>query len=60
MVEKSGLLPEEKAREKIDTLLEESSWTVVNRDEFVSDVINAQAVRENILKGVVLLKSMLV
>ena len=60
MVEKSGLLPEEKAREKIDTLLEESGWTVVNRDEFVSDVINAQAVRENILKGVVLLKSMLV
>lgn len=50
MVEKSGLLPEEKAREKIDTLLEESGWTVVNRDEFVSDVINAQAVRENILK----------
>ncbi len=51
MVEKSGLLPEEKAREKIDTLLEESGWTVVNRDEFGSDVINAQAVRENILKG---------
>ena len=45
------LLPEQKARVYIDTYLEDAGWTVVNRDEFVPEAINAQAVRENILKG---------
>lgn len=45
------LLPEEKARGNIDKFLEDAGWTVVNRDEFVPEAINAQAVRENILKG---------
>ena len=45
------LLPEQKARVYIDTYLEDAGWTVVNRDEFVPEAINAQAVRENILQG---------
>ena len=46
-----SLLPEQKARVYIDAYLEDAGWTVVNRDEFVPEAINAQAVRENILKG---------
>ena len=46
-----GLLPEQQARVYIDAYLEDAGWTVVNRDEFVPEAINAQAVRENILKG---------
>lgn len=46
-----GLLPEQKARVQIDKALENAGWTVVDRDEFVPTAINAQAVRENILKG---------
>lgn len=45
------LLPEQKARVHIDKALENAGWTVVNRDEFVPDAINAQAVRETILKN---------
>ena len=45
------LLPEQKARIHIDKYLVDAGWTVVDRDEFVPTAINAQAVRENILKG---------
>ena len=45
------LLHEQQARVYIDAYLEDAGWTVVNRDEFVPEAINAQAVRENILKG---------
>lgn len=48
---RENLLPEQKARVYIDKFLEDAGWTVVNRDEFVPEAINAQAVRENILKG---------
>lgn len=45
-----SLFPEQKARVKIDTLLNNAGWTVVSRDEF-SEAINAQAVKENLMKG---------
>ena len=45
------LLPEQKARVKIDELLVKAGWTVVARDEFVPSAINAQAVKENLMKG---------
>ena len=45
------LLPEQKARVHIDKSLVDAGWTVVDRDEFVPTAVNAQAVRENILKG---------
>ncbi|MDD7610996.1 MAG: DEAD/DEAH box helicase family protein [Spirochaetales bacterium] len=45
------LLPEQKARVKIDDLLVKAGWTVVARDEFVPSAINAQAVKENLMKG---------
>jgi len=45
------LLPEQKARIKIDKLLEDAGWTIVARDEFTPAAINAQAVKENLMKG---------
>lgn len=45
-----SLLPEQKARVKIDKVLESAGWTVVARDEY-TNAINAQAVKENILQG---------
>ena len=50
MADKTDLLPEEKAREKIDSWLADVGWTVVSRDEF-TDAINAQAVKENLMLG---------
>ncbi len=44
------LLPEEKARKKIDAMLEDAGWSVVGRDGFTNS-INALAVRENLLNG---------
>ena len=41
--------PEELARQKIDKVLENAGWRVVNRDEFVPN--EALAVRESILHG---------
>ena len=46
----ADLLPEQKAREKIDKWLEEVGWTVVSREEY-TDAINAQAVKENLMIG---------
>ncbi len=46
-----GLLPEQKARVKIDELLESAGWTVVSREDFTPAAVNAQAVEENILQG---------
>ena len=43
------MTPEEKARIKIDKMLESSGWRVVNRDEFVPN--EALAVRESLMKG---------
>ncbi len=44
------LLPEQKPRVKIDKLLEDAGWTIVARDEY-TNAINAQAVKENLMKG---------
>lgn len=46
-----SLLPEQKARVKIDQMLKDSGWTVVPRDDFTPDAVNAQAVEENLMKG---------
>ena len=46
-----SLLPEQKARVKIDQMLKDSGWTVVSRDDFTPDAVNAQAVEENLMKG---------
>ena len=46
-----SLLPEQKARVKIDQMLKDSGWTVVPRDGFTPDAVNAQAVEENLMKG---------
>ena len=45
------LLPEQKARVKIDAMLQNAGWTVVSRDDFTPDAVNAQAVEENLMKG---------
>lgn len=45
-----SLLPEQKARIKIDKMLKDSGWTGVPRDEFTPDAVNAQAVEENLMK----------
>lgn len=45
------LLPEQKARIKIDAMLQNAGWTVVSRDDFTPDAVNAQAVEENLMKG---------
>ena len=44
------MTPEEKARIKIDRLLAEAGWAVVNRDEY-EPTMHAVAVREALLKG---------
>ena len=46
-----SLLPEQKARVKINQMLKDSGWTVVPRDDFTPDAVNAQAVEENLMKG---------
>lgn len=43
------MLPEEKAREKIDKQLIDAGWDVVSRDEYVPK--SASAVKEAIMKG---------
>ena len=45
-----SLLPEQKARVKINQMLKDSGWTVVPRDDFTPDAVNAQAVEENLMK----------
>lgn len=44
------MLPEEKARVKIDELLKEAGWTIVNRNEIDASV-SAVAVREGLLNN---------
>lgn len=44
------LLPEEKARKKINILLKSAGWNIVSRDEY-SPGVSAVAVEEGILKG---------
>lgn len=43
------MLPEEKAREKIDKQLIDAGWDVVSRDEYVYK--SASAVKEALMKG---------
>ena len=43
------MLPEEKAREKIDKQLIEVGWDIVSRDEYVPD--NSLAVKEALMQG---------
>lgn len=43
------MLPEEKARIKIDRQLNDAGWEIVSRNEFVPQ--NAQAVKEALMKG---------
>ena len=45
-----GLLPEEKARRKIDILLKRAGWSIVPRNQYVPGV-SAVAIEEGILKG---------
>lgn len=45
-----NLLPEEKARKKIDLMLKKAGWSIVPREEY-SPGISAAAVEEGILKG---------
>ena len=45
-----NLLPEEKARKKIDMLLKKAGWSIVPRDEY-SPGVSAVAIEEGILKG---------
>lgn len=45
-----SLLPEQKAREKIDRMFQDAGWTVVSRKER-TDRINAMAVKEELLIG---------
>ena len=44
------LLPEEQAREIIDSWLQDAGWLVVSRSEY-SDTHSAQAVKENLMNG---------
>lgn len=44
------MLPEEKARLKIDQMFEDAGWKVVDRD-FYSPTITAAAIREGLLEG---------
>ena len=44
------LLPEEKARKKINILLKSAGWNIVSRDEY-SPGVSAVAIEEGILKG---------
>lgn len=50
MADAKDLTPEEKARVKIDKMLEDAGWKVVDRDDY-SPAIPAVAVREFLLKG---------
>ena len=50
MAEDKDLLPEQKAREIIDRMLNDAGWTVVSRNER-TDRINAMAVKEELLQG---------
>ena len=43
------MTPEEKARLKIDKVLEAAGWRVVSRDEFVPN--EALAVKEGLMQG---------
>ena len=43
------MLPEEKAREKIDKQLKSAGWDVVARDEYVPG--SASAIREALMQG---------
>ena len=43
------MLPEEKARQRIDKQLTDAGWEIVERDEYVPD--NAMAVKEALMKG---------
>ncbi len=43
------MLPEEKARQRIDKQLTDAGWEIVARDEYVPD--NAMAVKEALMKG---------
>ena len=45
-----SLLPEERARKKIDALLKRAGWQVVSREEY-SPGMSAVAVEEGLLKG---------
>ena len=45
----SSLLPEEKARVKIDRQLTNAGWDIVSRDEYVPR--NASAVKEALMQG---------
>ena len=45
-----NLLPEEKARKKIDMLLRKAGWSIVPRDQY-SPGVSAVAIEEGILKG---------
>ena len=45
-----NLLPEEKARKKIDLMLKKAGWSIVPREEY-SPGISAAAIEEGILKG---------
>ena len=50
MADDKDLLPEQKAREKIDRMLQDAGWTVVSRKER-TDRINSIAVKEELLIG---------
>lgn len=45
-----NLLPEEKARKKIDMMLKKAGWSIVPRDQY-SPGVSAVAIEEGILKG---------
>ena len=45
-----GLLPEQKARIKIDELLKKAGWDIISRNEY-SDIYNACAITEALLTG---------
>ena len=44
------LLPEQKARIKIDELLKKAGWDIISRNEY-SDIYNACAITEALLTG---------
>lgn len=44
------MIPEEKARVKIDHMFEDAGWKVVDRD-FYSPTLTAAAIREGLLEG---------
>lgn len=44
------MTPEEKARIKIDRMLQDAGWAVVNRDQY-APTLTAAAIREGLLAG---------